>query len=107
MRSLERCNSSNANVVTNAANITLTGSAAKITDQNGNNALRNLATNATSGKLTITGGQSLSDGASGSSNAGTLTVATGSKLTLTGHHRRLHRDCGNHDCRRHADGSGR
>ncbi|HEV3279771.1 MAG TPA: PEP-CTERM sorting domain-containing protein [Terriglobia bacterium] len=73
----------NANIVTNAANITLTGAGAEIKDQNGNNALRNFATNSSTGKFTVTGGQNLTDGASALSNAGTLTVGKTSNLTLT------------------------
>jgi hypothetical protein len=73
-----------ANVVTNAANITLSGTSSKITDQGGAaNALANFATNSSTGSFTLSGGQTLTT--SGSfTNAGTLTVATGSTFTLNG-----------------------
>ena len=45
-----------ANIVTNAANITLDGSAAAIVDQNGNNALANFTTNTSSGSFTVQNG---------------------------------------------------
>ena len=72
-----------ANIKNNAANITLTGSSAKITNQTSGNGLANLAANMSSGKFTVTGGQALSDGATVLSNSGSLTVGKSSKLTLT------------------------
>jgi hypothetical protein len=74
----------NANIVTNAANITLTGPSAEIVNQTGSNALGGLASNNSTGKFTVTGGQALSDSASAFSNAGTLTVGKSSQLKLTG-----------------------
>src|SRR6516165_2747758 len=90
-----------AKIVTNAANITLTGTASQIVDQSGvTSGLRNLATNASTGKLTVAGGRvfttsgafinngsltttggdsEVATGASGSfTNNGTLTVSSGS-----------------------------
>ena len=49
----------NANITTNAANITLTGVAAKIVNQVGTNALLGFNTNAASGSFTLAGGQAL------------------------------------------------
>jgi hypothetical protein len=73
-----------ANIVTNAANITLSGTSSKITDQGGTiNALANFAANSSTGAFTLAGSQSLTT--SGSfTNAGTLTVAKGSVFTLNG-----------------------
>jgi hypothetical protein len=74
----------NANIVTNAANITLTGTASKIVDQTGTtNGLANLATNASMGSLTLAGNRSLTTGG-GFSNAGTVKVSKGSTLTVGG-----------------------
>jgi len=68
----------NANIVTNSANITLTGGAAKILNSFTNtSALANLATNSAKGVLSLQGGQVLSSGAS-VSNQGKLTIGTGS-----------------------------
>jgi hypothetical protein len=71
-----------ANIVTNAANITLSGTSSKITDQGGTiNALANFAINSSTGSITLSGNQNLMT--SGNlTNAGTLTVAKGSTLTL-------------------------
>src|SRR5215467_58784 len=49
-----------ANIVTNAANITLSGTSSKITDQGGSvNALANFATNSSTGSFTLSGNQAL------------------------------------------------
>ena len=68
-----------ANIVTNAANITITGPAGKITDQGGTiNALANLATNTGSfniSKESLTTAGSLT-------NSGTFTVGKGATVTL-------------------------
>ena len=73
----------NANIVTNAAAITLIGSAAEIVDQNNNDALLDFATNTAAGSFTIEGGSNLTT--SGAfSNAGGVTVGTGSTFTATG-----------------------
>jgi trimeric autotransporter adhesin len=74
---------SNANIVTNAAAIVLTGAAAQIIDQSSNNALRNFATNTAAGTFAIQGESNLTT--SGSfSNAGGVTGGTGSTFTATG-----------------------
>jgi hypothetical protein len=71
-----------ANIVTNAANLTLTGTASKITDQTGTfNALANFATNSAAGTFTLSGNQNLTV-AGNFTNAGSLTVAAGSTFGL-------------------------
>jgi len=72
-----------ANIVTNAATITLSGTTAAITDQNGKNALANFATNASTGSFTLAGNHSLTT-TGAFSNAGFLKISTGSTLTLGG-----------------------
>jgi hypothetical protein len=74
-------NSQTTNVVTNAANITLTGTSSAITNQGGKNALTTLTTNSSTGSLTLAGGQSLSVGSFTSS--GKLDLAPGT-LNVTG-----------------------
>jgi hypothetical protein len=71
----------NANIVTNAANITLTGTSSRIIDQLSNNALANLATN--NGSFTLAGSRSFTT-AGNFSNAGAFTINTGSMFTLGG-----------------------
>ena len=72
-----------ANIVTNAATITLSGTTAAIIDQNGKNALANFATNASTGSFTLAGNHSLTT-TGAFSNAGILKISTGSTLTLGG-----------------------
>jgi hypothetical protein len=72
----------NANIVTNAANITLTGSSSQIIDQSSRNALASFATNASSGSFTLSGGQVFAAGAF--SNAGRTTISKGSTFTAGG-----------------------
>ncbi|HEV2270862.1 MAG TPA: hypothetical protein VGR92_15520 [Steroidobacteraceae bacterium] len=75
-----------ANVVTNAANITLTGAASKIINQASANGLAMLATNASTGSLTIGGGRVFTT-ASAFTNSGSLTVTgAGSKFTTGSAH---------------------
>jgi hypothetical protein len=74
-----------ANVLTNAATVDLDGAAAAMTDRAGTplNGLRNLATNAAAGSLTIRGGKNLTTAtASALSNAGSLNVQNASTLTV-------------------------
>jgi len=72
----------NANIVTNAASITLSGASAQIVDSNtNNNALANLATTAANALLSLQGGQSLTTAAS-YANKGKTTVGAGSGLTV-------------------------
>jgi hypothetical protein len=72
----------NANIVTNAANITLTGTSSQIIDQSSHNALASFATNASSGSFTLSGGQVFAAGAF--SNAGRTTISKGSTFTAGG-----------------------
>jgi hypothetical protein len=74
----------NANITTNAANITLTGVAAKIVNQVGTNALLGFNTNAATGSFTLAGGQALTTTGGSFSNAGTVAVGSGSSLTIGG-----------------------
>jgi hypothetical protein len=69
--------------VTNAANITLTGTGAKIIDFGGNNILKNFATNAASGSFTLAGGANFTT-AGGFTNNGKLTASSGTNFTVTG-----------------------
>lgn len=70
-------------VVTNAANITLSGAGAEVLDtSSGNNALATLATNAAKGVLSLQGGQVLSV-ATTLANKGTVTVGAGSGLSAS------------------------
>ncbi|MGH9454763.1 MAG: PEP-CTERM sorting domain-containing protein, partial [Terriglobia bacterium] len=70
-----------ANIKTNAANITLTGTSSQIVNQTGVNGLSNFATNASSGSFTLAGNRNLT--AAGSfSNAGTLKISKGSTFTV-------------------------
>jgi hypothetical protein len=73
-----------ANIVTNAANITLTGTGSKIVNQTAGNALANFKTNAGAGKFTLSGNQSLTTSGGNFSNAGTFTINTGSTFTVGG-----------------------
>jgi fibronectin-binding autotransporter adhesin len=71
-----------ANIVTNAANISLSSKTALITDQNGVNALKNFTTNASQGTLTLSGNNSLTTAGGSMTNAGLLTIGSGSALTV-------------------------
>jgi len=73
--------SSNGGIVTNAANLTLTGKTAKILDGTAN-ALAGFDNN--TGSLTLAGDAALTTAASNFSNSGTVDVATGSTLTIGG-----------------------
>lgn len=73
----------NANIVTNAANITLTGTTSVIEDQHSNNALTNFATNASAGSFTLTGDRNFTTAAA-FANAGKLTISSGSTFTVGG-----------------------
>ncbi len=72
-----------ANIVTNAAAISLTGASAQFTDTGGHNALANLATNTAAGSLSIAGGPNITT-VGAFSNAGSVTVGAGSTFTVTG-----------------------
>jgi hypothetical protein len=70
-----------ANIVTNAANITLTGNGSKIADQSNNNGLANFATN--NGTFALAVNRAFTT-AGNFANAGTFTINTGSTFTLGG-----------------------
>ncbi len=73
-----------ANIVTNAATIALNGTSSQITDQHGNNALVNFASNATGSSFSISGGRNFTT-AGNFTNNGTLAVASStSKFTVNG-----------------------
>jgi hypothetical protein len=71
----------NANIVTNNANITLTGTSSQIIDQSSNNGLANFATN--NGSFTLAGNRSFTT-AGNFANAGTFTINHGSTFTVGG-----------------------
>jgi hypothetical protein len=72
-----------ANITSNAANLTLTGTSARIIDQSSNNGLANFATNASTGKFTLNGNRTFTTGGS-FTNAGLFTVVSGSTFTVGG-----------------------
>src|SRR5271169_171794 len=71
----------NANIVTNAANITLTGTTSQIINQTAGNGLANFATNAAAGSFTLAGNRSFTTAGS-FGDAGTVKVSKGSTLTV-------------------------
>jgi hypothetical protein len=73
----------NANIVTNAANLTLTGTSSEIINQAKVNALGNFAVNAPTGTFTLAGGRTFTT-AGAFTNNGTLVVGIGSKLSVNG-----------------------
>ncbi|MGO9274277.1 MAG: beta strand repeat-containing protein, partial [Terriglobia bacterium] len=73
----------NANIVTNAATITLLGASSKIVNQSSANALANFATNAAGGMFTLAGGRNFTTAGNFTNNGG-LVVDTGSKFTVNG-----------------------
>ena len=70
-----------ANIIANAANITLTGTSSQILNQTGGNGLANFSTNASTGKFTLGGSRTFTTAGS-FSNAGTLTISKGSTFTV-------------------------
>ena len=73
-----------ANIVTNAANITLTGTTSKIVDQTGtHDALTNFSTNTAASSFTLAGGRNFTTAANFTNN-GTLNVGSGSKFDVNG-----------------------
>ncbi|HUO29407.1 MAG TPA: hypothetical protein VMU80_09330 [Bryobacteraceae bacterium] len=72
-----------ANIVTNAASITLAGSGAKILSDTGANALANFAVNAAGGSFTVSSGGTFTT-AGALTNSGVLDLETGGKLTISG-----------------------
>ncbi len=73
-----------ANIVTNAANITLGSSTAKIVNQSSANALLGFTTNTAAGKFTLSGNANLTTNGGSFTNAGLFTVSTGSTFTVGG-----------------------
>jgi hypothetical protein len=73
-----------ASIATNAANITLSGTAAKIQDQSGNNALLGFHNNSASGIFALSSGATLTTTGGAFTNAGTFTVSTGTSFTIGG-----------------------
>jgi ribosomal protein L24E len=72
----------NANIVTNAANLILNGTTAKIENQTAVNALANFANN--TGSFTLSGNAALSTSGGNFTNSGTFIVNTGSTFTVGG-----------------------
>jgi hypothetical protein len=70
-----------ANIVNNAANLTISGSSAKILNGTANG-LANFTNN--TGSLTVTGNGSFTTGAANFTNSGNVTVAKGSTLSVGG-----------------------
>jgi len=70
-----------ANIVTNAANITLSGSTSKIIDQSNGDGLANFATNASGGTFALATGRNFTT-ASNFTNNGTLNIGGGTKFAV-------------------------
>ncbi len=73
-----------ADIVTNAATITLGSAAAKIQNQSAANAMLGFKTNTAAGKFTLSGDANLTTTGGAFTNAGTVTVSTGSTFTVGG-----------------------
>ncbi len=76
-----------ANILTNAANITLTGASSQIVDQNNNSALANFAANSSKSSFTLIGGRSFTttgDPGQVFRNAGTVRVTSNCAFTVSG-----------------------
>jgi protein involved in polysaccharide export with SLBB domain len=73
-----------ANIVTNAASITLGSSTAKIVNQTAVNALLGFTTNTAAGKFTLSGHANLATTGGNFTNAGLVTVSAGSTFTVGG-----------------------
>jgi len=71
----------NANIATNAATVVLNGTASRIIDGSGNDALKNFATNASTGGFTIQNGRNFTAANAAFTNAGTLAVGASSTFT--------------------------
>jgi hypothetical protein len=72
-----------ANIVTNAANITLSGASSQILNQTSGNGLANFATNSSTGIFSLQGGRTLTT-VGNFSNAGAFTIGSGSTFTVDG-----------------------
>jgi len=73
-----------ASIATNAANITLSGTTAKITDQLGNNALLPFNNNSSTGSFTLSSSATLATTGGAFTNAGTFTVSRGTSFKVGG-----------------------
>ena len=74
---------SGASIITNAANITLSGPSSQIVDLSGGNVLTNLASNTAAGSFTVIGGRNFTT-KSNFTNNGTLGVGAGSTVVVNG-----------------------
>ncbi len=74
----------NANIVTNAAKITLTGAGSKIVNQPATDALASFASNTVAASFTLAGNRSLTTAGGSFTNAGIIKVSTGSTFTVGG-----------------------
>jgi hypothetical protein len=70
-----------ANIVSNAANITLTGTTSQIIDQNGANGLANFAANAAAGSVTLAGSRNFTTVGS-FRNSGVIKISAGSIFAM-------------------------
>jgi hypothetical protein len=80
---IDQLGSAGGEIVTNAAKIFLNGSASKIVDAGGKNALANIATNASAGTFSLSGGETLTTAGS-FTNAGKFTIGAGSSFAVGG-----------------------
>jgi hypothetical protein len=72
-----------ANIVTNAADLTLNGTGGQILNGTGGNGIANFAVNASTGSFALAGGANFTT-IGGFTNNGMLTVGSGSKFKVTG-----------------------
>jgi hypothetical protein len=70
-----------ANIITSAANLTLSGTASQIIDQNGGNGLAKFAANAAAGSFTLAGNRNFTTAAA-FRNSGNMKISAGSVFTL-------------------------
>jgi hypothetical protein len=75
---------SGTSIVTNAANITLTGERSQIIDFGGGRILAHFASNTAAGTFTLAGNRSMNTSGGSFTNAGTFTINTGSTFTVGG-----------------------
>jgi hypothetical protein len=80
---IDQLGTTGGEIVTNAANIALTGSASSFVDASSKNALTNLATNAATGSFSVSGGRNFTT-VGKFTNSGKLTVGSGSTFGTGG-----------------------
>jgi hypothetical protein len=80
---IDQLGSAGGEIVTNAANVILNGTASNLVDAAGNAALANFAANASTGSVSLSGGRALAT-AGNFTNAGNVTIGTGSSFTVGG-----------------------